>query len=205
MKLFRRGGAEIIIFLVLVAIIPAIAVSVFLFRRGASDHQIKNASLLPDKTLTSVVREVREITKEGKEIRYWVLDIKSHSQDTLLNCYVALTSKGEKDIFYGFSKRFVLQDCNRRGTTRSNYECRIDNAFNKFRNSDTSRRWDRISAGGNLIVGIGSFYKEQSISTDSFLSKNKLTDIYSATAACQTSKGNWVRQEMLNPPLIPLR
>jgi hypothetical protein len=204
MNILRRGNIVLIVALVLVAVIPICVYFVIVNRNQSADYQIRKAQLVTSGSVTAQVREVEDIDKYGKKFRYWVVDLASHIPETLFNCYIAFSSKGEQQLFYGFSKNYANRDCNLIANTRYNYECRISNAINKMRNSDSSRRWDKIPGQGHLVIGVSRFYKEQTVDKDSFFLTNKLSDIYSVIASCQTPKGNWVRQEILDPPIVPL-
>lgn len=200
----RQGNVLLITVLVLVALIPICVYILILNRNKSADYQIRNAALLSDKSITAQIREIKDYDKDGKEIRYWVVDLASHLSESLFNCYVAISSKGEQQLFYGFSRKYTNKNCNLLIDTRQNYECRLSNSINKFKNSDISKRWDRLVGNGHLVIGVASFYREQTIADDSFYHANRLTDIYSVISSCQNPKGSWVRQEILNPPLIPL-
>lgn len=202
--MFRRGSAVVIAVLVVVAVIPIL---IFLFvssRNNFTNNSIASIRSLPADTFTAVVREVREIDKYGKEIRYWVTDTTNHSDTTYYNCYQVMVSKGEQEIFYGFSANYSLRNCNQLGETRSNYECRLSNTITRTRYSNSSRIWDRIAAGGHLVVAVSRYYQEETISSQAFLIRNKLTDIYSLVSICRTPTGQTVKQEMIAPRLIPL-
>ncbi|OGD09171.1 hypothetical protein A2397_04275 [Candidatus Amesbacteria bacterium RIFOXYB1_FULL_44_23] len=189
------GNSLIIFLLVLVAAIP---VSTYFFVRGRqalSTGNIDSVKELPENTLTSTLKEIVYFDKEQqKEIRYWAFDTENHGQESLFNCYLLLTPKGGEDKFFGFSKNYSLRDCNKLGDTRANYECRISNAMSKFQNAESSKIWNKIPAGGNLLVAVSRFYTEQTISSQSFFNQNRLSDIHTLTPVCKTSTGARVKQ-----------
>jgi hypothetical protein len=191
----KTGDSVIIVLLILVAVIP-VSTYFFVKSRGVlAVGNINSIKELPPKTLTSSLKEITYYDKEQqKEIRYWALDTINHGSETLYNCYLILTPKGGEKSFYGFSKNYSLKDCNQLTDVRPNYECRLSNAITKFKNSESSKIWTKIPAHGNLLVAVSRFYTEQTITTQSFLSQNRLSDIYTLTSICKTSTGSKVKQ-----------
>jgi hypothetical protein len=191
----HRGDSVIIVLLILVAIIP---ISAYFFVRGRSGlatgnlDSIKN---LPDKTLTSVLKEIVYYDEKlKKEIRYWAFVTTNHGSESLFNCYLILSPKGEKTRYFGFSKNYSLTDCNQFTDIRANYECRLGNAITKFKHAESSRIWDKIAAKGSLTVAVSRFYTDQTIPAHNFFTANRLSDIFTLTPICKTATGTKVKQ-----------
>ncbi len=185
----KEGSRTLTFILVLVFLIPIITISIFWIRSFIAKTNTKQ---LPEGSFSTKLREVVELDKEGREIRYWVLDTTNHTKNNLYNCLAEVSSKGEQDKFIGFSSNYVLKDCKALSKAKDNYDCRLTNMLTRWRSYEKSRTWDRLNASGHLVIGVGRFYVDQTVSSQSFLSKNRLSDLDTLTLNCQTESGGRV-------------
>lgn len=178
----HSNHGPLIFILVLIALIPILVFSYFKIQNYLTE---KNTKTLPGGSLTSVLRKVVEKDKLGKDITYYVLDTTNHSSIDLYNCNFVLTARGKDNKYFAFSQNYVLQDCKQFSSLQKNYECRVNNAIKKARFYTSSRSWSKFLASSTIILPVGSFYFDQTISSQSYYSKNMLSDLDTLKFSCQ--------------------
>ena len=172
----------LIFILVLIALIPILA---FFYFKTQTYLTERNTKTLPDGSLTSNLRKVVEKDKFGKEITYYVLDTVNHSSVDLYKCNFILTAKGKDNKYFAFSSNYVLQDCKQFPSLQKNYECRVNNAIKRARFYSSSRSWPKFLSSSTLVLPMGRFYIDQTISSQSYYAKNTLSDLDTLKFFCR--------------------
>ena len=188
--------------LVIIALIPILFFAYFWYRGQTA---LRNAKPLPADTLSAQLRLVQEIDPQTQKIiTYWVIDTSNHSSVPLYKCRLTLFSQGDQKQFTAFSKNFVYQDCSRLHFVNANYRCRLENALLRFRSYEASRIYEKLPANSSLTIAVGRYYVDQTVSSQSYLSQKRLSDIANETVTCLNSSGSKV-QEVINAPFPTLQ
>lgn len=183
----------IIIFLLLLTLVGGFVV--FMFK--SASQSLSSYKPLPPGSFSKQLRLVKETDpKTGKDYLYYVLDVTNNTSDDLYSCKYILTSSGAQVQYHAFSSDYRLRDCQQYSYVKTNYDCRLANALTRWRFYDSSRTWPKLAPRQIQTVTVSRFYTEQTISSQSFLAKNTVGDIYSISPYCKTTSGAKVTEQI---------
>lgn len=171
-----------------VLIVLVLTVAAILFWSLRKDKPI----ILPENTFTSRVELRTYLDKDGKKITYYVINTTNTSTDVWYKCRFQTEASGTRQVYKGFFRDYLEKNCFPIQNAGYNYACRVQNAINRYFRYVSAQTLNRFAAGASSEIAVSRFYIDQTLSSQNFLSANRLSDLYNYQVSCKNADGKSV-------------